>query len=486
MRSRLTSDECLVEQTQLAQVVRLVDDARDGRTNPRGGSHGGGFSGDWADVGRRAAASHNDHSYKASLMLCGDAACQDEPACRRRPMMVRMRTARRALNVADRRRSTSRWSGWACSGRRRCASWRGDGVARRRHRPVPASAMRTARRTGGRGHVRFLYHAPEYVTLLRPALEGWRDPGTRGRGPAALLAMRDAVLRPAGQRSCSTQNLASWRAGGVAARAARRGRGPSALPGVRDDPGRRGRVHPEGGMVDADAAARLRSATGPARAGAEVRELTPRRRRSSVGRDRPVRLTTDDGTTVDAGHVVDRRRARGPTDLLPELQLPIRVTAPDLVQMRAGRSGGRRARTASPSGATTTRCTTASRTTARASRSPTTRPVARSTRTPSSVASTTATEQAALTAYLRERFPTSDLTFAESRRPASTRSRRTRTSCSVPSRAGGRVSLVVGLNHAFKFAPVIGRILADLATTGSTAHPIERFRVDRFAPARAG
>ena len=29
--------------------------------------------------------------------------------------------------------------------------------------------------------------------------------------------------------------------------------------------------------------------------------------------------------------------------------------------------------------------------------------------------------------------------------------------------------------HGFKFAPVIGEILADLATTGTTAHDIARF-----------
>jgi sarcosine oxidase len=34
--------------------------------------------------------------------------------------------------------------------------------------------------------------------------------------------------------------------------------------------------------------------------------------------------------------------------------------------------------------------------------------------------------------------------------------------------------------HGFKFAPVIGEILADLATDGSTAWPIERFRAGRF------
>jgi sarcosine oxidase len=35
--------------------------------------------------------------------------------------------------------------------------------------------------------------------------------------------------------------------------------------------------------------------------------------------------------------------------------------------------------------------------------------------------------------------------------------------------------------HGFKFAVVIGRILADLATRGATSYPIERFRLDRPA-----
>ena len=34
--------------------------------------------------------------------------------------------------------------------------------------------------------------------------------------------------------------------------------------------------------------------------------------------------------------------------------------------------------------------------------------------------------------------------------------------------------------HGFKFAPVVGEILADLATTGATQHPIRMFRVGRF------
>jgi sarcosine oxidase len=33
--------------------------------------------------------------------------------------------------------------------------------------------------------------------------------------------------------------------------------------------------------------------------------------------------------------------------------------------------------------------------------------------------------------------------------------------------------------HGFKFAPVIGEILADLAVTGGTRHDISRFRLKR-------
>ena len=35
--------------------------------------------------------------------------------------------------------------------------------------------------------------------------------------------------------------------------------------------------------------------------------------------------------------------------------------------------------------------------------------------------------------------------------------------------------------HGFKFSSVVGEILADLATTGSTRHDIELFRLARFA-----
>jgi sarcosine oxidase len=34
--------------------------------------------------------------------------------------------------------------------------------------------------------------------------------------------------------------------------------------------------------------------------------------------------------------------------------------------------------------------------------------------------------------------------------------------------------------HGFKFAPVIGEIIADLATTGATTHDISRFALGRY------
>lgn len=48
-------------------------------------------------------------------------------------------------------------------------------------------------------------------------------------------------------------------------------------------------------------------------------------------------------------------------------------------------------------------------------------------------------------------------------------------------RRRGRVTIGCGFSgHGFKFVPVIGEILADLATTGSTAHPIGLFDPARF------
>ena len=44
------------------------------------------------------------------------------------------------------------------------------------------------------------------------------------------------------------------------------------------------------------------------------------------------------------------------------------------------------------------------------------------------------------------------------------------------------VSLACGFSgHGFKFAPVVGEVLADLATTGKSRHPIEIFSPTRFS-----
>jgi sarcosine oxidase len=39
--------------------------------------------------------------------------------------------------------------------------------------------------------------------------------------------------------------------------------------------------------------------------------------------------------------------------------------------------------------------------------------------------------------------------------------------------------------HGYKFASVMGEIIADLATAGSTAHNISLFELDRFAASTA-
>ncbi|MEZ0110536.1 monomeric sarcosine oxidase [Catenulispora sp. EB89] len=44
-----------------------------------------------------------------------------------------------------------------------------------------------------------------------------------------------------------------------------------------------------------------------------------------------------------------------------------------------------------------------------------------------------------------------------------------------------RIAIGIGSGHAGKFAALIGQILADLATTGSTPYPIDAFRADRPA-----
>jgi sarcosine oxidase len=43
------------------------------------------------------------------------------------------------------------------------------------------------------------------------------------------------------------------------------------------------------------------------------------------------------------------------------------------------------------------------------------------------------------------------------------------------------ITIGIGAGHAAKFASLLGKILADLATSGGTSYPIEAFRADRPA-----
>jgi glycine/D-amino acid oxidase-like deaminating enzyme len=52
-----------------------------------------------------------------------------------------------------------------------------------------------------------------------------------------------------------------------------------------------------------------------------------------------------------------------------------------------------------------------------------------------------------------------------------------------PHPANPAVLVAAGFSgHGFKFGPLVGRIIADLATTGRTEGDLSRFRLDRFAP----
>src|SRR5262249_32815121 len=127
-----------------------------------------------------------------------------------------------------------------------------------------------------------------------------------------------------------TQNLAILAAGGVAhemldAEAVRR-----RFPAFAMTDGADGAFIPDGGMVDADAStAPFRE--GARKGGAAVRGLT---RVAALERDGDdVRLTTDDGSIVEAGHVVIAGGA-WTTELLSDLSLPIRVTRQAWYEMR--------------------------------------------------------------------------------------------------------------------------------------------------------
>jgi sarcosine oxidase len=235
----------------------------------------------------------------------------------------------------------------------------------------------------------------------------------------------------------------------------------------------------DGGMVDADAcvATFLELAL---RDGAEIRP-TETVRALDLDADRPVVRT--DGATIRARHVVVAAGA-WTSRLLPGLALPLRVTRQSFFTMRPERAG------AVGPDRVPVWCDYDTMFYGFPDHGPGLK-IADDTPNrevdPGAVDRTIdAAEQATLTAYLRERFPTSRLELVESGTCLYTLTPDDDFLLGPVPGAEGSASVVVGANHAFKFAPVIGRILADLATSGSTPFPIERFRTDRFSTASTG
>lgn len=325
--------------------------------------------------------------------------------------------------------------------------------------------------------LRFLYHAPEYVALLRPAVDGWRaleaESGRRifwNCGTLYFARPGNAMLQ---------RNLAVMADAGMASETLDEGDARRRFPSFAMTPGAVGVLSPDGGMIDADAALTA-FVEGARAAGARIREDT---RVLALDLDGGgVRLRTSSGD-IAARHVVIAAGAWTGA-LLPDLRLPIRITQQTWFTMRP----------ADPQAVAPSHVPVWADYDTMYYGFPDHGPglkiaddtPGREVHQDAAGQSPAEEEQRGLTAYLRDRFPASNLTFDSSGRCLYTLTPDEDFLLGQAPGTDGRVSIVVGLSHAFKFAPVIGRILADLATKGATPHPIDRFRIDRFAPAPAG
>jgi sarcosine oxidase len=328
--------------------------------------------------------------------------------------------------------------------------------------------------------VRFLYHAPEYVALLQPAIEGWRDLeaefGRRIYWNCGTLFF----ARPG--NPIFGQNLAVMASGGLRHELLDEAAVGRRFPAFSMPAGARAVFNEDGGMVDADAAVAAFIA-GARSAGAEIRHGT-RVRGLDLGHVDAGNVRVQlDGETIAARHVVVAAGA-WTSDLLPDLASPIRVTQQSWFTMRP------RNRAPVEPSQVPVWCDYDTMYYGFPDHGPGLK-IADDTpgrevdphgidRPPVS-----AEEERQLTSYLGERFPSSILTLAETGTCLYTLTPDEDFLLGVVPGSSGRASVVVGLNHAFKFAPVIGRILADLAATGTTPFPIERFGIDRFAAAAA-
>jgi sarcosine oxidase len=322
--------------------------------------------------------------------------------------------------------------------------------------------------------LRFLYHAPEYYELLPAAVQGWSDleaaVGRRIYWPCGTLFFS----RPGNQQL--EANCALAEASGVgleqvtAREAARR------WPSFAMTSGSECVFLPKGGMLDADAcvAAFLAEAK---RVGATVLADMPVTGLDLDG-ERPLVRTA--AGVLRGRHVVVAAGAWA-TRLLPDLALPIRVTrqtfytyrpsdppavSPDRVPVWCDYETlvygfpdhGPGLKIADDKPDREVDPTAVDRSIERA-------------------------EMRRLSAYMAARFPTIELELIEAGTCLYTLA--PDDDFLLGSVPGAPISLAIGLGHGFKFAPVIGRILADLATTGISRHPIDRFRVDRFVHAGA-
>ncbi len=237
-----------------------------------------------------------------------------------------------------------------------------------------------------------------------------------------------------------------------------------------------GVFQPDGGFIAAEAAIAAMLAQARA-AGAEIQTEHRRPFRDAAGRRRPHR----DQRRHDRRAHRDRRRRPWLNKLMPDLPAPLRVTrevmgwfeprnpAPFLagpfpvflLESPHGQHYGfppwRGGLLRSPSITTATK---------------------RSTRTRRSVVS--AEDEALIRPAVANTFR---------RPPARSRSAKTCLYTMTPDRdflidrLPGAPNIVVASpcsGHGFKFAPVVGEILADLATEGGTGHDISRFRFGRF------
>jgi sarcosine oxidase len=323
--------------------------------------------------------------------------------------------------------------------------------------------------------LRFLYHAPEYAELLPAALQGWTDlEGATGRRlywPCGTLFFG----RPGNAHLAQTIPIAAEQGHEmqpIDEREAARRWPAFALPS-----GAEGVFLPRGGMLDADACvAAFRDEA--VRKGANVLVETAVRRVDIDGARAVVGTAAGD---IRARHVVVAGGA-WTTRLLPGLDLPLRVTrqgfytfrptdptmvAPDRIPVWADldtfdygfpdHGPGMKVANDVPG--------------------PEVDPDAVD-------RSVDRDEERRLGEVMRARFPSSALEEIEAGTCLYTVTPDDDFLLGpVP---GAAASLVVGLGHAFKFAPVIGRILADLATSGRSRHPIDRFRLDRFTHATPG